>query len=318
MKRSVPCLAFRGIGSAILLYAPLQLGTVVPCYGQTRPASIESAPVNEAVPQALRAAPDEILSPRARAEPITGLERVPRLVASDPRVVVGATPSFQVQDGAARPARIGVNQEGQAQDRQQEGPSASSPLANSAIESGLGNSASARAANETSAPRIAATASAYSAVPAPSPEPTPARTATWGSFWTRPDVVRIAPLAVIFALFCAGLVVALRRERRQRLRIGASIAASANAIRLSSDEWAPRIRALEEGDSLPADLKPLPRNHAIRPVQGGSYDPVVSSLPAVPGRLAPRRLIHALAGLNAELGEGAVSPAVPEDGSKSV
>ncbi len=311
-------MAFRGIGSAILLSAPLQLGTVAPCYGQTRPASIESAPVNEAVPQALRAAPDEVLSPRARAEPVTGLERVPRLVASDPRVVVGATPSFQAQDGSARPARIDVSLEGQGRRRQQESPSASSLLANSAIEGALGNSASARAADETSAARIAATASAYGAVTARPPEPTPPREAAPGSFWTRPDVVRIAPLAVIFALFCAGLVVALRRERRQRLRIGASIAASANAIRLSSDEWAPRIRALEEGDSLPADLKPLPRNHAIRPVQGDSYDPVPSSSAAPGGRLAPRRLIHALAGLNAELGEGAGPPPGSEGASKPV
>ncbi len=316
MKRSVPCLAFRGIGSAILLSAPLQLGMVEPCYGQARPASIDSASVNEAVPQALRAAPDEILSPRARAEPVTGLERVPRLVASDPRVVMSTTPSFQVQDASARQVRTDVDRAGRGQGRQQGNPSANSSRAGSAIGGALGNSAS--AANEMVATPIVTIPSAYSAVPARPPKRMPARGATWGNFWTRPDVVRIAPLAVIFALFCAGLVVALRRERRQRLRIGASIAASANAIRLSSGEWAPRMRALEEGDSLPADLKPLPRNSASYSAQPNAYDRGAPSSPAVPGQLAPRRLIHALAGLNAELGEGAVSPPMPEDGSKSV
>lgn len=312
MKRSVPCLAFRGIGSAILLSAPLQLGIIAPCYGQARAPTVESAPVNEAVPQALRAAPDEILSPRARTEPVTGLERVPRLVASDPRVVVGATPSFQALDAATRPALTDVNREGHR--RQQENKPANSLPSNSEIGRALGSSAS--AANEMAATPTVATASAYSAVPAQPPERTATRAPTWGNFWTRPDVVRIVPLAVIFALFCAGLLVALRRERRHRLRIGASIAASANAIRYSSDEWAPRIRASEEGDSLPADLKPLPRNSATRPAQSSGHDSAASSLPAVPGRLAPRRLIHALAGLNAELGEGAVSRPGPDRDSK--
>ena len=307
MKRAVPCLASRGIGNAIVVFAVAQLGMSAPCYGQAPsllppPTSIASAPVIEDVPQTLRAAPDEVLSPRNRSEPVAALDRVPRLVASDPRVAASEIPSFQFQQERDRRARIEADRSPRAWGRASEqivpAPNSNGADLNTANNI-AGNSV---VVEQPSAVAVRRTASAYGAIVA-GPADTGEPQERMSGFWARPDVARIAPLALAFALFCAGLIVALRREQANRARINASTDTRDSHVMVFAGEKAHFAHAAEEGDSLPADLQPLPKRSVRRSIPGDDFNRIASSLPAVPTRLAPRRLIHALAGLNAELGD---------------